>query len=69
MCVSRRAAGLARCEANSAKMISVRFLGTAGARFVVAKQIRASGGMWFRFEGDATTHVTMTADAFTRQGL
>ncbi len=31
-------------------MISVRFLGTGGARFVVAKQIRASGGMWFRFE-------------------
>jgi len=30
-------------------MISVRFLGTGGARFVVAKQIRASGGMWFRF--------------------
>src|SRR5580704_9197036 len=30
-------------------MISVRFLGTGGARFVVARQIRASGGMWFRF--------------------
>ncbi|MBD5654090.1 MAG: MBL fold metallo-hydrolase [Candidatus Eremiobacteraeota bacterium] len=30
-------------------MISVRFLGTGGARFVVAKQIRASGGMWLRF--------------------
>ena len=30
-------------------MISVRFLGTGGARFVVAKQIRASGGMWYRF--------------------
>jgi phosphoribosyl 1,2-cyclic phosphodiesterase len=33
-------------------MISVRFLGTGGARFVVAKQIRASGGMWFRFAPD-----------------
>ncbi len=33
-------------------MISVRFLGTGGARFVVAKQIRASGGMWFRFGPD-----------------
>jgi len=33
-------------------MISVRFLGTGGARFVVAKQIRASGGMWFRFSPD-----------------
>jgi phosphoribosyl 1,2-cyclic phosphodiesterase len=32
-------------------MISIRFLGTGGARFVVARQIRASGGMWFRFEG------------------
>jgi phosphoribosyl 1,2-cyclic phosphodiesterase len=30
-------------------MISVRFLGTGGARFVVARQIRASGGMWLRF--------------------
>ncbi len=33
-------------------MISVRFLGTGGARFVVAKQIRASGGMWLRFAPD-----------------
>jgi phosphoribosyl 1,2-cyclic phosphodiesterase len=33
-------------------MISVRFLGTGGARFVVAKQIRASGGMWYRFAPD-----------------
>ncbi len=33
-------------------MISVRFLGTGGARFVVAKQIRASGGMWLRFSPD-----------------
>ena len=38
-------------------MISVRFLGTGGARFVVAKQIRASGGMWLRFEGDLTTQI------------
>ncbi len=27
------------------------FLGTAGARFVVTSQIRASGGMWFTLEG------------------
>jgi phosphoribosyl 1,2-cyclic phosphodiesterase len=33
-------------------MISVRFLGTGGARFMVAKQIRASGGMWLRFAPD-----------------
>jgi phosphoribosyl 1,2-cyclic phosphodiesterase len=34
-------------------VISVRFLGTGGARFVVAKQIRASGGMWFTFAPEA----------------
>jgi phosphoribosyl 1,2-cyclic phosphodiesterase len=42
-------------------MISIRFLGTGGARFVVAKQIRASGGMWYRFEpspGEAPGPVT-----------
>ncbi len=33
-------------------MISIRFLGTGGARFVVAKQIRASGGMWLQFAPD-----------------
>ncbi len=27
----------------------VKFLGTAGARFVVFKQLRASGGLWFSF--------------------
>ncbi len=27
----------------------VLFLGSGGARFVVARQLRASGGMWFRF--------------------
>lgn len=30
-------------------MISAHFLGSGGARFVVAKQIRASGGIWLRF--------------------
>jgi phosphoribosyl 1,2-cyclic phosphodiesterase len=30
-------------------MTSVLFLGTGGARFVVARQLRASGGMWMRF--------------------
>ena len=38
-------------------MISIRFLGTGGARFVVARQIRASGGMWFQF-GAAPGQVT-----------
>jgi ribonuclease BN (tRNA processing enzyme) len=29
----------------------VKFLGTAGARFVVSKQLRASGGLWVRLAG------------------
>lgn len=29
----------------------IKFLGTAGARFVVAKQLRASGGVWFCLDG------------------
>lgn len=34
---------------EAAPAISVRFLGTGGARFVTAKQIRATGGMWLSF--------------------
>jgi len=29
----------------------IKFLGTAGARFVVTRQLRASGGIWFCLEG------------------
>lgn len=29
----------------------LKFLGTAGARFVMIKQLRASGGIWLSFEG------------------
>ncbi len=29
----------------------IKFLGTAGARFVVSTQLRASGGIWFSLEG------------------
>ncbi len=29
----------------------IKFLGTAGARFVVAKQLRASGGIWLSMDG------------------
>jgi phosphoribosyl 1,2-cyclic phosphodiesterase len=29
----------------------IKFIGTAGARFVVAKQLRSSGGLWLCFEG------------------
>lgn len=32
-------------------MNSIKFLGTAGARFVVMKQLRASGGIWFNLDG------------------
>lgn len=28
----------------------IKFLGTAGARFVMIKQLRASGGLWLRFK-------------------
>lgn len=31
----------------------VKFLGTAGARFVVMRQLRASGGVWIDFQGVA----------------
>jgi ribonuclease BN (tRNA processing enzyme) len=30
---------------------SITFLGTAGARFMVSKQLAASGGMWLNFNG------------------
>ncbi|GAC1574603.1 MAG: MBL fold metallo-hydrolase [Candidatus Elarobacter sp.] len=37
-------------------MVTLRFLGTGGARWVVAKQIRSSGGFWLR-SGGAQIHV------------
>ncbi len=46
-------------------MITIRFLGSGGARFVVAKQIRASGGMWMRF-GDTQIHVDPGPGALVR---
>ncbi|MGB8267796.1 MAG: MBL fold metallo-hydrolase [Candidatus Velthaea sp.] len=46
-------------------MITVRFLGTGGARFVVARQIRASGGMWMRF-GETQIHVDPGPGALVR---
>jgi phosphoribosyl 1,2-cyclic phosphodiesterase len=46
-------------------MITIRFLGTGGARFVVAKQIRASGGMWMRF-GETQIHVDPGPGALVR---
>ena len=32
-------------------MAFIKFVGTAGARFVVARQVRASGGVWFSLGG------------------
>jgi phosphoribosyl 1,2-cyclic phosphodiesterase len=46
-------------------MISLRFLGTGGARFVVARQIRASGGIWMRF-GATQIHVDPGPGALVR---
>ena len=44
---------------------SITFLGTGGARFVVARQIRASGGMWMRF-GKTQLHVDPGPGALVR---
>src|SRR5580704_13046236 len=48
-----------------ASRTSVLFLGTGGARFVVARQIRASGGMWMRF-GETQIHVDPGPGALVR---
>ena len=45
--------------------MTIRFLGTGGARFVVARQIRASGGMWLRF-GTTQIHVDPGPGALVR---
>jgi phosphoribosyl 1,2-cyclic phosphodiesterase len=44
---------------------SILFLGSGGARFVVARQLRASGGMWFRF-GSTQIHVDPGPGALVR---
>jgi phosphoribosyl 1,2-cyclic phosphodiesterase len=46
-------------------VIEILFLGTGGARFVVARQIRASGGMWMRF-GNTQLHVDPGPGALVR---
>lgn len=46
-------------------MLEILFLGTGGARFVVARQFRASGGMWMRF-GDTQIHVDPGPGALVR---
>ncbi len=44
---------------------SILFLGSGGARFVVARQLRASGGMWMRF-GNTQIHVDPGPGALVR---
>ena len=44
---------------------SILFLGSGGARFVVARQLRASGGMWMRF-GRTQIHVDPGPGALVR---
>lgn len=44
---------------------SILFLGSGGARFVVARQLRASGGMWMRF-GSTQIHVDPGPGALVR---
>ncbi|MHB8442540.1 MAG: MBL fold metallo-hydrolase [Candidatus Tyrphobacter sp.] len=46
-------------------MSSILFLGSGGARFVVARQLRASGGMWMRF-GQTQLHVDPGPGALVR---
>lgn len=46
-------------------MTEVLFLGSGGARFVVARQFRASGGMWMRF-GETQIHVDPGPGALVR---
>ena len=36
---------------KSASKNWIKFIGTAGARFVVARQLRSSGGLWLSFQG------------------
>ncbi|MEA2665517.1 MAG: hypothetical protein QOI11_2461 [Candidatus Eremiobacteraeota bacterium] len=52
-----------RCEPRS--VVSLRFLGTGGARWVVAKQIRASGGFWLQADG-TNIHVDPGPGALVR---
>jgi phosphoribosyl 1,2-cyclic phosphodiesterase len=46
-------------------VVSVLFLGSGGARFVVARQLRASGGMWLRF-GQTQIHLDPGPGALVR---
>ena len=43
----------------------VKFLGTAGARVVVSKQLRASGGVWIKYQ-DTNLHIDPGPGALVR---
>lgn len=42
---------MARSVKKTASADFIKFLGTAGARFVMIKQLRASGGIWISYKG------------------
>jgi phosphoribosyl 1,2-cyclic phosphodiesterase len=50
---------------EAAAVVSLRFLGTGGARWVVAKQIRASAGFWIHADG-TNIHVDPGPGALVR---
>ena len=43
----------------------IKFLGTAGARVVVSKQLRASGGVWIKYQ-DTNLHIDPGPGALVR---
>ena len=43
--------GIIPCMKEMPETDFIKFLGTAGARIVVSKQLRASGGMWYSLDG------------------
>lgn len=58
-------AGSSGVRSEPPSVVSLRFLGTGGARWVVAKQIRASGGFWLHADG-TNIHVDPGPGALVR---
>jgi phosphoribosyl 1,2-cyclic phosphodiesterase len=56
---------VSRAAANATLVVSLRFIGTGGARWVVAKQIRSSGGFWLTADG-TNLHVDPGPGALVR---
>ncbi len=63
--MSSLGAGTSGTGCERALVVSLRFLGTGGARWVVAKQIRASGGFWLHADG-TNVHVDPGPGALVR---